>query len=92
MKKKILLADDDNHILELLRCILTDYELYTAKNGEDVFKVLDKITPDLILLDVMMPKINGYETCQLLKADEKTKSIKIMLLSAINEKKDVMMD
>jgi len=90
MKKKILVADDDNRILELLRLVLTDYELHTVQNGEDVFQELNKFTPDLILLDVMMPRINGYETCQLLKADEKTKRIKVMLLSARNEKKDVI--
>ena len=88
MKKKIIIADDDYHILQLLSFILNDYEIYTAQNGEEVFQLLEKVSPDLILLDVMMPKINGYQTCQLLKADEKTKHIRVAIISAKSEKKD----
>jgi len=58
------------------------YEVITALDGEEALKKASETKPDLIVLDIMMPKMDGYETCKALKADEATKDIPVILLSA----------
>jgi len=83
-KEKILLVDDDEDILEMLKYILigADYEVFTASNGIDGLALAKKIVPDLIILDVMMPQMDGVETCIKLREDESLNQTIITFLSA----------
>ena len=85
--KSILIIDDDEDIREIISYSLEKegYQVYTASNGNDGLKAARKNIPSLILLDVMMPEMDGMEVCQLLRADEKTKEIKICFLTARSE-------
>ena len=88
--KKILIVDDEQDIVESLKFVLEncDYTCYCAYNGEDGLKLAREIIPDLIILDVMMPKINGYKICRLLKYDAKYKNIPIIMLTARSQESD----
>ena len=79
--KKILIVDDEQDIVESLKFVLEnyDYTCYCAYNGEDGLKLAREIKPDLIILDVMMPRINGYKISRLLKFDKKYKDIPILM-------------
>ena len=82
-KKRILVFDDDLSIISFLREILeTEYVLKTATSGEEALSSLSSFQPDIVLLDVMMPGINGYETCRRIKSSEDFAHIKILFLSA----------
>lgn len=85
MKKgKILIADDEADIVNLLRLRLeiNDYEVATALNGEEALEKIQQDKPDLILLDVAMPKIDGFEVCRRLKENKAYKDIPIFILTA----------
>jgi two-component system sensor histidine kinase/response regulator len=86
-KHKILIVDDAVDTVELLtkRFHAEGYDTSEAYNGEEALDKVPVYDPDLIVLDVMMPKIDGYEVCQRLKADEKTKYIPILMLTAKGE-------
>ncbi len=88
--KKILIVDDEQDIVESLKFVLeaADYICYCAYNGEDGLKLAKDIMPDLIILDVMMPKINGYKISRLLKYDKKYKNIPILMITARSQKED----
>lgn len=89
-KKKIIVADDESLILNSVRDTLTDdYDVYKASNGEEVFKVMKKIHPDLIILDIMMPVMNGIEACRKLMDKESTSKIPVMFLTAKAQIKDI---
>lgn len=88
---KVLIADDNHQNCELLDAYLADegYEIAMAHDGQ---QTLDKVAswhPDLILLDIMMPKLSGYEVCQRLKKDEPTGKIPILMVTALNETGDI---
>lgn len=90
MKKediKILLVDDEPDILEIIRFNLekVGYQIKTASNGLDAIKVSNKFLPHLIILDVMMPDLDGIETCELLRQDERFQETIIMFLTARGE-------
>ncbi len=89
-KAKILVVDDIPVNIQLLKSYLNiaGYEIFDANNGHDAIKMVEKIEPDLVLLDVMMPKLNGFETCRLLKKSEKTRPIPIIIVTALNELED----
>ncbi|MBI4454084.1 response regulator [Candidatus Woesearchaeota archaeon] len=88
--KKILIAEDEENIVNLIKLILGNkYELVVANDGEEAIKLTEKTKPDLILLDVMMPKINGFQVCETLKKNKGTKEIKVIFLSAKVMKNDV---
>jgi len=91
-KKVILIADDEPHILELFRMTLgeDDYDFLEAKNGKEVMDLVSKKKPDLVLLDVMMPVMDGYEVAKRLRADPATKSIVIAMVSAKKEDHDIL--
>jgi len=80
--KKVLVVDDEFTIRELVELTLSpDFEVIKASNGEEALeKVKEK--PDIIILDIMMPKIDGYHVCQKLKSDKATKDIPIIMLTA----------
>jgi len=86
-KSKILIVDDAMDTVELLRKRFRSegYDTAEAYNGEEGLMKVTEYNPDLIILDVMMPKIDGYEVCQRLKADENTKFIPILMLTAKGE-------
>jgi DNA-binding response OmpR family regulator len=88
---KILIADDEQDILELLRFTLefSNFEVVTASNGEEAVRKADEAHPDLILLDVRMPRMTGYEACESLKASPATKDIPVVFLSARGQETDV---
>ncbi len=82
--KKILLVEDDADILESVEVTLklNKYEVTAISDTKQVCSAAEKISPDVIVMDVMMPAPNGYELCRLLKSNDKTKRIPIILLSA----------
>lgn len=84
MKSKILIVDDAIDTVELLtkRFRAEGYDTEAAYNGEEGLEKVKEYTPDLIVLDIMMPKIDGYEVCQRLKSDEQTKYIPVLMLTA----------
>jgi DNA-binding response OmpR family regulator len=83
-KGKILVVDDEIYIVHILDFSLgmEGYEVVTALDGEQALEKANSEKPDLIVLDIMMPKLDGYETCKRLKADAATQDIPVILLSA----------
>jgi DNA-binding response OmpR family regulator len=83
-KGRILVVDDEVYIVHILDFSLgmEGYEVITALDGEQALEKARAEHPDLIVLDVMMPKLDGYETCRILKGDDATRNIPIILLSA----------
>ncbi len=89
-KISILIVDDNPDNLRLLAGFLSadGYQIRAASNGRQALDAVAKKLPDLILLDLMMPKIDGYEVCRRLKADTNTRSIPILFISALDETMD----
>jgi CheY-like chemotaxis protein len=89
-KKKILAVDDDATALSALRQILAQkgYEVTTAGNGEDALERLSSATFDLVILDVAMPGMTGYEVCRTLRQDPRTQDVPVIFLTA----KGMLMD
>lgn len=87
MKHRILLADDEPDILEFIRynLVRAGYEVYTACNGEEAIEQTTAHHPHLILLDVMMPVMDGLATCRVLRSDPQFKNTMILFLSALSE-------
>ncbi|MFT5206841.1 MAG: CheY-like chemotaxis protein [Candidatus Omnitrophota bacterium] len=85
-RKKILVVDDDMVCLEMNSLILSNenYEIITAMDGQEAYAIAQSSSPDLILLDLMLPKMNGYKVCGLLKNNSQYAMIPIILLSASN--------
>jgi len=83
---KILIVDDDPHNIELLQAYLTgmaNYQVVAARDGVQALEVVAAESPDLILLDIMMPRMDGYEVCSHLKNDENAKFIPIVMVTAL---------
>lgn len=88
-KQKILVVDDEPANLNLIRQILkADYDLTFAKSGADAIANALKHKPDLVLLDVMMPEMDGHEVCRQLKSDERTRMIPVIFCTAMTEEGD----
>lgn len=92
-KKKILVVEDESDIAESLsvRLELDHFEVVVAKNGQDGVTKARAEKPDLIILDVMMPKLNGFDVCRILKKEEATKATPILMLTALQMVGDVDM-
>ena len=90
MKKKILIVEDYNNIVEILTMRLNamGYEVISAKDGQEGLTLARKEKPDLIVLDVMLPKMNGYKISRLLKFDSRYKDIPIIMLTSRETKRD----
>jgi two-component system, OmpR family, alkaline phosphatase synthesis response regulator PhoP len=88
---RILIADDNVQNCELIDAYLAEegYEMLVAYDGLQALKRTEEQLPDLILLDIMMPKLSGYEVCQRLKADPRTKDIPVLMVTALNEQGDI---
>jgi DNA-binding response OmpR family regulator len=91
MRKKILLVDDAETILMMERMILNKagYELLTAKDGQEAVTKAVAERPDLILMDVVMPKMNGFEACRQLRGHDTTKAIPIIMVTTRGEAANV---
>ncbi len=89
-KKKILVVDDQVDLVKTIRFALEleQYEVLVSYNGEDALNQARRENPDLILLDIMLPKLDGYKVCRLLKFDEQFKHIPILMLTAKTQEKD----
>lgn len=89
---RVLAVDDSPTILEMIQAILVagGYEVITATDGQEALNAARSEAPDLILLDVMLPKLDGYRVCRLLKFDQKFKSIPIIMLTAKSEEQSVV--
>ncbi len=89
-KKKILIADDDTHVHEMLNVVLSsdEFEIIHAYDGQETVQRVNDEFPDLVVLDIMMPKKDGRDICRDLKTDPKTKDIKILMLSAKDQQFD----
>jgi DNA-binding response OmpR family regulator len=85
MSKKIILAvDDEPNILMSIEFILDmeGYEVHTARDGDDALEVAERVRPDLILLDINMPRKDGYEVCRILRKRENMSGTKVIMLTA----------
>lgn len=90
-KVKILIADDNQPNVELLEAYLADLdcEIATAADGQAALAETRRILPDLLLLDIMMPRISGFEVCRQLKADPATRGIPILMVTSLQENADI---
>jgi len=91
MAQKILIVDDEPNIAASLEFLLQrgGYEVRVAHNGEEALAQAESFRPELVLLDVMMPKLNGYEVCQRLRQAENGNGVKIVMLTARGREVDV---
>lgn len=88
-KWRVLVVDDEPNNLQLMRHILSgDYQLSFAINGINALEVARKILPDIILMDIMMPQMDGYEACKKLKADKSTADIPVIFITAMSDTED----
>jgi DNA-binding response OmpR family regulator len=87
---KIVIADDNIQNVELLEAYLSDFdcEIRTAHDGEETLEVVHRFAPDLLLLDVMMPRLSGFEVCRKLRSSPQTKDLLILMVTALNEAAD----
>ena len=88
--EKILVVDDEDHIVELIRynLINSGYSVITANNGIDAVRIAKEENPNLILLDLMIPGLDGYDVCKAISSDVNTKNISIIMLTAKGEELD----
>lgn len=88
-KAKLLVVDDEPTNLRVLKQVLQDqYRLMFARSGQEALELVQRDTPQLILLDIMMPGMTGYEVCRLLKADPRTASIPVIFVTALQDELD----
>lgn len=88
---RILIADDNPQGVELLEAYLAsgDWEMRTASDGEETLQQVKSWKPDLILLDIMMPRISGFEVCKRIRRDPATKDIAVLMITALDQPSDV---
>lgn len=91
MSKTILIVDDEISILMALEYALKkqNFRVLIARDGSEALQILESEIPDLMLLDIMMPKVDGYQTLQHVRASEKLKGIKVVFLSAKQREADI---
>ena len=91
-EQTVLLVDDNEQNLELLEVYMEDLpevRVVTARNGLEAMAKVAEESPELILLDIMMPKMSGFEVCKRIKSDPKTRDIIVVMVTALNETSDV---
>ena len=90
MAEKILVADDEEDYLNLLRLILLPegYKVETAEDGEQAMEKVSGFMPDLLILDINMPKINGYDVCKKLREDKRFKELPIIMLTVRSKEEE----
>ena len=89
-RKKVLIVDDEEDIISLIKISLNlaGFDTFEALDGQKALTILKKQKPDLILLDIMMPRMDGYELCKRLKKNRKLKGIPVVFLTAKGQKED----
>ncbi|MCK5231749.1 MAG: response regulator, partial [Desulfobulbaceae bacterium] len=89
-KYRLLIVDDELVNREMLRYLLEDagYAVDVTEDGFEAFDIINRSLPDLILLDIMMPGLNGFDMCRMLKADDYTRDIPVIFVTALDDKKD----
>jgi len=89
--KKILVVDDDPYILMSLEFLMkkNGYDVMVARNGTEALDIVEKQLPDLVLLDIMMPDVDGYEICKHIKGSKKLKDAKVVFMSAKSKEADI---
>ena len=92
VKKKILIVDDEDDMLEILKdnLELMNFDVVTASNGKEAILKARETVPDLILLDIMMPEMDGHTTARRVKSNVLTKSIPIIMITAKGEMEDII--
>jgi DNA-binding response OmpR family regulator len=90
-KKKVLLVDDETDFVDIVRVRLeaNNFEVIVAYDGEEALEKVREDRPDIIVLDIMMPKINGFDVCRKLKIDQNYKEIPIIMLTAKFQANDI---
>ena len=88
---KVLIADDHPQGAELIEAYLegTGWDVKTAADGEETLRLVREWRPDVVLLDIMMPKLSGFEVCKRLRADPATKSLPVLMITALDQASDV---
>lgn len=88
---RILIADDNQQNRELLDAYLSEdgHEIDMAADGEQTLQKVRETRPDLVLLDIMMPRLSGYEVCQRIRQDESTRNIPVLMVTALREMGDI---
>ncbi|WP_378188404.1 response regulator transcription factor [Aquimarina sp. W85] len=91
MSKKILIVDDEPNIVMSLEYIFKkhNYEVFIARDGSEALALMRAETPDIMLLDIMMPKVDGYQTLEFVKNNVAFKNIKVIFLTAKNKNSDI---
>ncbi len=86
----VLIADDNPQNVELLEAYLSDVDcrVLTASDGEETLRVIERARPDLVLLDIMMPRLSGFEVCRKLRANPDTRDTLVLMVTALNEPAD----
>ncbi len=89
-KRNVLVVDDEPHIVNLVKLSLGNksYNVFGAYSGREAISLMRDHVPDIVVLDIMMPGVNGYEICQAIRENPKTKGIPIMILSAKSQMND----
>jgi len=90
-RKKILIADDDPALTECLEVLLrlSDYEVFVAYDGEDAVLKARSLVPDLILMDMLMPRVNGFDACKIIKGDRALEQIPLIALTSLAQMGDI---
>jgi DNA-binding response OmpR family regulator len=92
VSKKILIVEDQENILELVSAIfndLKDYKILQARDGKEAISMASEHNPDIVLLDIQLPKINGYDVCTLIKKNPSLSHTKVLMLSSQGQKYDI---
>ena len=91
MPKKILIVDDESSIVAPLQFLMerNGYRVQVAASGEEALESLEKNRPDLVLLDVMLPGLSGFDVCRMIRENPENKGIRILLLTALGRKVNV---
>lgn len=91
MKKKILIVDDEPNIIMSLEYTFkkNNFEVFIARDGQEALDILETKIPNMIILDVMMPNVDGYATLEAIKKNEKLAACKVIFLSAKNKESDI---
>ena len=90
-KLKVLIVDDEPNIVMSLDYLFrkNGFEVYLARNGEEALALLNDTTPDLMMLDIMMPKVDGYEVCRYVRATKELDHCKVVFMSAKGKEADI---
>jgi twitching motility two-component system response regulator PilG len=91
IKKKILIVEDEDSLLKLESILLTSkgYEVHGVGDGQAALEAVAAIKPDLVLLDIMLPEIDGFEVCRRIKANEESRHIPVVMLTAKKSREDM---